>query len=219
MELIGAGRASQVFALNARQVLRRSGFDTEREARLMRLLRQAGFPAPEVFDAEAGDLVMERLHGPTLAAELLAERIGPSEAADVLLGLHERLHRIDAPPWLSAAPRGIEPTGDGPARVLHLDLHPENVILTETGPYLIDWANAAAGPPAFDIAVSWVILAGVDLVGYGLPADRAESMRTGALAALRGATTEPALAEAIRYRQADPNIDEAEIARVRSGLG
>lgn len=217
MELIGAGQASQVFALNANRVLRRSGFDTANEARLMRLLRQAGFPTPEVFDAEAGDLVMERLRGPTLAVELLAGRISPADAADVLLGLHERLHRIEAPPWLPTAPRGIDLAGDGPARVLHLDLHPENVIITEAGPYLVDWANAAAGPAVFDIAVSWVILAGVDLVGYGAPADLIESVRAGALARLRAAA-EAALAEAIRYRRADPNIDEAEIARVLSEL-
>ncbi|WP_035701036.1 phosphotransferase [Glycomyces tenuis] len=218
MELIGAGRASRVFALDADRVLRRSGFDTEGEARLMRLLRREGFPAPEVFDARGGDLVMERLHGPTLAAEMLAGRVAPAETADVLLGLHERLHRIDAPPWLPSASRGVDLTGDGPARVLHLDLHPENVILTEAGPHLVDWANAAAGAPAFDLAVSWVILVGVDLAAYGLPAERIESLRTGTLPRLREAATEAALAEAIRYRRADPNIDESEIDRALNEL-
>ena len=34
-------------------------------------------------------------------------------------------------------------TGD---RVLHIDLHPENVIISPAGPVVIDWSGASAGP-------------------------------------------------------------------------
>lgn len=217
MERIGSGRASEVYAVDDQSVLRRSDFDTEGEARLMRWLRERGCPVPEVFDAAAGDLVMERLHGPTLGAALLAGEVGVAEAASVLLGLHERLHRLQAPPWLPTATLGVDAADEGPGRVLHLDLHPENVILTDEGPFLIDWTNAAAGPGAFDLAVSWAIVAGADLAAFAPEA--AESVRTGLLPRLRGSVARRVLEQAVRYREADPNTDEDEIRRVRAELG
>jgi hypothetical protein len=45
--------------------------------------------------------------------------------------------------------------------VLHLDLHPENVMLTGRGPVVIDWRNAEAGPADLDTAFTALILAQV----------------------------------------------------------
>ncbi|MGA3149699.1 MAG: phosphotransferase, partial [Acidimicrobiales bacterium] len=44
-------------------------------------------------------------------------------------------------------------------RLVHLDLHPLNIILAPTGPVVIDWPNAARGDANTDIAVTWVLLA------------------------------------------------------------
>jgi aminoglycoside phosphotransferase (APT) family kinase protein len=41
---------------------------------------------------------------------------------------------------------------------LHLDLHPDNVILSPAGPVLIDWQGAVAGPAAADIAHTWLLI-------------------------------------------------------------
>lgn len=215
MELIGGGRASQVFALDDRKVLRRSGFDVSGEARLMRFLHGEGFPVPEVFAADGGDLTMRRLHGPTLAAAAAA--IGPAETARTLLDLHDRLHAIDAPDWLATEPRGAA-LGGAP-KVLHLDLHPENVIVTDEGPYLVDWTNAAAGAPEFDLAVSWAILAGLDPAALGPdPAPMAAAL--GELLDLLAERFPPeAAAFAVAYREVDPNVDAAESRRLRLALG
>jgi aminoglycoside phosphotransferase (APT) family kinase protein len=59
--------------------------------------------------------------------------------ARVLARLHDQLHQI-------APPAGLRrPFGAG-ERIMHLDLHPGNVMLTPEGPVVIDWTNAAAGP-------------------------------------------------------------------------
>ena len=34
-----------------------------------------------------------------------------------------------------------------------------NVMMTADGPVVIDWANASAGDPAFDVADTWVLFA------------------------------------------------------------
>src|SRR5947207_9957905 len=72
--------------------------------------------------------------------------------AETLAALHRRLHQIDAPGWLDA------PLGEGQS-LLHLDLHPDNVMLTTRGPFVIDWPNAARGPGAADVAHTWVVIA------------------------------------------------------------
>jgi Phosphotransferase enzyme family len=42
--------------------------------------------------------------------------------------------------------------------LVHLDLHPGNVVLTASGPMVIDWPNAARGDGLADVAYTWVIL-------------------------------------------------------------
>ncbi|WP_420540748.1 phosphotransferase [Nonomuraea roseoviolacea] len=44
-------------------------------------------------------------------------------------------------------------------RCLHLDLHPENVMLTPEGPMVVDRADASEGSPALDWGMSALILA------------------------------------------------------------
>jgi Ser/Thr protein kinase RdoA (MazF antagonist) len=55
-------------------------------------------------------------------------------------------------------------TAIGPGGALiHLDLHPENVLIHGNGALVIDWANARAGHWADDVAQTVVILAAADL--------------------------------------------------------
>jgi aminoglycoside phosphotransferase (APT) family kinase protein len=222
MEMIGGGRASEVFALDYDKVLRRGAFNAEAEARLMRYLHGLGFPVPEVFAAQGADLTMERLHGRTLGTEISAGAIDVAEAAKLLLDLHSRLHEVDAPTFLTGTTRGIKMDTAGERKVLHLDLHPENVILTDDGPYLIDWTNATAGAPEYDLAVSWAIIAGIDLTALGVELAAQlvwlEAARADLLAAFREQASPSALETAVAYRVADPNTDEAEAERLRKAL-
>ncbi|MBF8192850.1 phosphotransferase [Nonomuraea sp. K274] len=151
-ELLGKGRSADVYALDDERVLRRYRLplDARRESAVMEYVAQHGFPVPRVHPAErpATDLVMERLTGPTMLRALIDGEITIEEAGRTLGRLLRRLHEI--PARLSADPAD---------RILHLDLHPDNVLLTPRGPVVIDWCNTEEGPPALDHALSAVILA------------------------------------------------------------
>src|SRR5271169_6725298 len=136
--LIGAGRSADIYALGADRVLRRfrTPYDAQPEADIMIYLATAGYPVPTVYDVDGPDLVMERLDGPEMLADLARKPWRARKYGRILAALHDRLHEIEAPPGLRAA------LGPGRA-VLHLDLHPANVMLTSRGPVVIDWSNAS----------------------------------------------------------------------------
>ncbi|MFJ3281130.1 phosphotransferase [Streptomyces halstedii] len=153
--LLGSGRTADVYALDDSWVLRRyrGDIDATAELAVMSYLSAHGYPLPRIGppgDAEVlpQDLVIQRLTGPTLAEALLAGTVTMAEGADVLARLLRELHAI--PPRISQDPTD---------RILHLDLHPENVVLAPQGAVVIDWTTAAEGPPALDRAVSSLILA------------------------------------------------------------
>jgi aminoglycoside phosphotransferase (APT) family kinase protein len=153
MKVIASGRASEIFDLEDGRVLRRFkvGGDPEREALVMRHAADHGYPVPRVLEVTADALVLERVDGPTMLADLRRRPWRLSRHAALLAELHKRLHEI-------AAPQGVPDTGKGD-RLLHLDLHPDNVLLSPEGPVVIDWTNARRGDPALDVALTWVIAA------------------------------------------------------------
>ncbi|MFJ6611678.1 phosphotransferase [Streptomyces sp. NPDC091289] len=157
-QLLGSGRTADVYALDGSWVLRRyrDRADTTEELAVMSYVGAFGFPVPRIGPPAEGarptDLVLQRLTGPTLAEALLAGRVGAAEAGALLARLLRELHAI--PPRVSANPEDC---------VLHLDLHPQNVILSQDGAVVIDWDTAAEGPPGLDRAMSALILARVAL--------------------------------------------------------
>jgi aminoglycoside phosphotransferase (APT) family kinase protein len=143
-----------VFEHGAGEVLRRyfEPHDTEREVAAMEHARAHGYPVPAARALSDSDIVMERLDGPTMLEDMMEHPWRMARHAATLASLLNRLHAIPPPEWFHA------PVGDGDA-LLHLDLHPENVILTERGPVVIDWPNAARGPGGADVAHTWLVLA------------------------------------------------------------
>lgn len=207
MELIASGRDALVFAYAEGLVLRRNrnGRPVDGEAATMRSLAKAGYPVPRLHHAAGADLVMERIDGPTLADAMAVRRITVEEGAAVLAELHDRLHAIVAP---------------GGVPVLHLDLHPLNILLPEDGPVVIDWSNARPGPAGLDVAMTAIILAQVAVVPGMLPdAPELEAgMRAQAKLILGEFLTAVAdspvefIEDAIALRRGDPNQSESELA-------
>jgi aminoglycoside phosphotransferase (APT) family kinase protein len=155
--LLASGRDADIFEYGPALVLRRSraGRSMALEARTMEYVRFHGYPIPAVdsVSEDGCDLVMERLDGPSMLGALERRPWTLRSCAFVLAELHDRLHEIPAPSWVPAAP-----VGEGQS-LLHLDLHPLNVMMTARGPVVIDWPNAVRGDASVDVALSWVLMA------------------------------------------------------------
>jgi Ser/Thr protein kinase RdoA (MazF antagonist) len=150
MQLIASGRDADVFDLGDGRVLRRhkDGRPATKQAELLRYAAAHGYPVPVLHDANGPDLVLERLDGPEMQQVLRPWNVVRN--ARILADLHRRLHEVPPMP-------GLESAFGEPQALLHLDLHPRNVLLTSRGPVVIDWANAANGPGQADVALMYVI--------------------------------------------------------------
>jgi aminoglycoside phosphotransferase (APT) family kinase protein len=169
-----------------------------------------GFPVPRVEELRDGGttMVMEYLEGPTMLAQMRAapeDAVRWCERLGELLG---ELHEFPAPAWLADCPVG---SGD---RLLHLDFHPLNVIVTASGPRVVDWANAARGASAADCALSWLLLACGGEQGRGL--GELMPIRERERCLQRFATAVDVdmvslLADVARWKAEDRNISSAEL--------
>ena len=164
-ELIARGRAADVYAHGDGLVLRRyrTPHDCVYEAAVMKHARAHGYPVPEVVEAAGSDMVMERVQGPTMLTAFGSQPWKLAAFASMLAGLMHTLHDLPAPDWLQPK------LGDGDALV-HLDLHPDNVMLTKNGPVVIDWSNAGRGNPHAEVADLWLIMSNADIPGSGAKA-------------------------------------------------
>lgn len=165
----------------------------------MQHARNAGYPVPHVYAVSGPTLVLTRVYGPTMLEALTDGRMDPDEAGRMLVSLLDRLHAI--PP-----PKGT-PEGD---RLVHLDLHPLNVLLSPDGPVVIDWVNARLDDPLFDVALSALVLALV-ASREGELAEPARMLLKGFLAESGLPRARP-LTRAVAFRTADRNFTEAERA-------
>ena len=218
--LLARGRACDVFAVDDNLVLRRyrkkwAGRTVQDEADVMELARANGYPIPRVHEVTETDLVMDRIPGPTML-ELISRRPWKLRScARTLASLHHQLHDIPAPEsWRT-------PLGPGNV-IIHLDLHPLNVIMGPDGPVVIDWSNASRGDGNADVALTFVLMMS------GNPDEGA--LQKFAARFGRGLFVKPFLARFVRkdvmahldaaaaYKLADPNMSEAEQQAIRDLL-
>lgn len=214
--LIASGRAADIYDLADGTVLRRyrTAHDGAPEAAAMGWLHDHGFPVPKVHRSDGSDLVMDRITGPTMLEDLEQRPWLVVSRIRTLVSLQRRLNELPAPGWFPR--RDDIPAGD---RVVHLDLHPMNVIMSPDGPVVIDWTNAAAGRASFDAATTYVLMATFETTGVrDRTTQRAvvELFRT-----LRGRSlVRASLTDACVTRLADANITDGErraVNRLRDG--
>ncbi len=225
--LVGAGRNADVYDVGNGRVLRRYrdgryARQVEAEAQVMAHARAFGVPVPEVFDVSGPDIVMERAAGPTMLDAIARRPWTVRAQARSLARLHGLVHRVPASDLTGLVHRIPPPFGSmTPPRasdvLLHRDLHPQNVILTASGPVIIDWEGAASGPAIADIAMTWVIIGFSDIPGPRLRAVAAGGVQaafTRAFLRAAGPVDQATRLFAVRQRLTDQNLLPSEVARL-----
>jgi aminoglycoside phosphotransferase (APT) family kinase protein len=166
--LLASGRDADIFEYGEGLVLRRSrdGRSIASEAQTMEYLHAQGYPVPAVHEVsdDGTDLVMERIDGVSMVEAVGRAPWKVRQFGKLLASLHERLHALPAPDFLHPALVG---RGDC---IVHLDLHPLNVMIAESGPVVIDWTGASLGDPDIDVGLAWVLMAAGEIPDGGLKA-------------------------------------------------
>ena len=166
--LLASGRAADVFDIGDGKALRRyraPNAVVAYETRVMRFMFEQfragrGVRVPEVFDLRptddpARDIVMERIDGVTMLNDLGQRPWRLFAHASLLARVQRQVNDVVAPEWM-VTPTTAAATKRRDDSILHLDLHPMNVMVTADGPVVIDWTNASGGPAGFDAALTFV---------------------------------------------------------------
>jgi hypothetical protein len=103
--LIASGRDADIFDLGGGRALResRDGRTIEPEARLMAFLADHDYPIPIVHEvrADGSEIVMDLVDGRLMADAITRRPWAMARYASVLADLHDQLHDITAPGWLT----------------------------------------------------------------------------------------------------------------------
>lgn len=236
---IAEGREAEIFEWDPNAVLklyRNAGMGHEAEAAALAAISSAGAPAPQLLgrveiDGRPG-LLIERIAGADMLTLLEKAPWRIVIFARMLAESHAAIHRVPAPADLPdltslleqrirAAPLPTDlrtfalehaaslPDGD---RLCHGDFHPGNVLVTEAGASVIDWAMASRGHPAADYARSAL------LMSMGDPPPVSRFMRALVLVG-RGLFSTVYERTYVRLASPDPDIvRRAQIAHVAARL-
>jgi aminoglycoside phosphotransferase (APT) family kinase protein len=184
---LGRGRTADVFAWSDDQVLKLFHADLapeaiNRERLVAEALNELPVAAPRYFggtqlDGRTG-LVFERINGASMLGVLARQPWRVVALGQQLAHLHSGIHAQPAPQLPSqraylerligraldlpehARAAALErlaglPDGD---RLCHGDFHPDNVVLSASGPVVLDWMTASRGVPAADVARTMLLL-------------------------------------------------------------
>jgi uncharacterized protein (TIGR02172 family) len=176
------------------------------EAEISQVVAATGVTAPAVdgvltVDGRQG-VLFERLIGPSLLAQVAGRPWTLPRAVRVFTDLHLAVHahtvadsnlpsqrarlvrQIEEAPSIMeevrrAALQRLERLPDGDA-LCHGDYHPDNVLVTQRGPIIIDWVSASRGHPLADVAQTDLLLR------IGEPPETPSGVERGLLAVARG---------------------------------
>jgi aminoglycoside phosphotransferase (APT) family kinase protein len=185
--IIARGRTAEVLAWQDGQVVKLF-YDwvpesaIEREVRAARIASASDLPTPKFLGELTHDgrrgLVFERVTGRSMLNLLGTHPWLCKRYTRQFAELHARIHQQYGG-GLPSLKEGFEQTirqmeglpenlkakaldrfenlPDG-EMLCHLDFHPDQVMLTASGPVVIDWMNALAGQPAADVAYTLIML-------------------------------------------------------------
>ncbi len=210
--MLAEGRDTEIVDLGGGRVLRRPKVrrDLSRELVAMQAAAAAGYPTVRAHEVRDDGLVLDRLDGIDMLTDVGRHPTRLRRHGRTLADLHRRLAAV-------TAPASLPPTDGGGASLLHLDLHPGNVLLTDRGPVVIDWANAGRGHGGLDVANTWLLLAAAQPDDIG-PIDRVvvalgRGVLLHAFLSVAGRRSAAAhLDAALTLQELDPNKSPEEVA-------
>lgn len=186
--LIGKGRTADVFALDERRILKlyqnwMPASEVEKEFQVTLCAYNAGVSVPQPYEfIQQGDrfgIVSQRIYGSSLMQELQNHPQNVARIARQLADLHVMINQTPAPGGLpgqfdqvihkihrtdALSDREKEqiithlhtlPEDDC---LCHGDFQPDNVLITEKGPVIIDWLTGTRGAAAGDFYRSVMIM-------------------------------------------------------------
>ncbi len=185
-KLLGQGRTAEIYAWGDAQALKlyHAGWPAswvEQEARISQQVAQTSLPVPAVGGVIAIDgrqgILFERITGPTLVQHFVARPWTIARSVRAFTDLHLAMHAQSIPDLPSqrqqvlrliheaavpaavrqAALQRLDQLPEGSA-LCHGDYHPENVLMTRSGPIIIDWAGATSGHPLADVVRTALLL-------------------------------------------------------------
>ena len=187
LKLIGRGRTAEIFEWPDNRVLKlfNAGWTAEQvqvEADASQAVYATGLPIPAMHGlanhAGRHGIVYERVDGPTLLQHMTAQPWRLLHAGRLLAELHHQIHTrtvaglpsqrenltqaIASASGLTDEMRGhahaaLAQLPDADA-LCHGDFHPENVVLSQRGPIIIDWVTATQSHPLADVARTSLLL-------------------------------------------------------------
>jgi aminoglycoside phosphotransferase (APT) family kinase protein len=203
-ELVGSGRAAEVFRHGSDTVVRRyrDHRDCTHEVRAMDWLRAQGLPVPRVDVAsDSRSIVMEYIPGRSMFEQLSVAPQGLVRHARTLAKLQQQINAVAAPSWFPERGHGHV--------VVHMDLHPMNVIYGPNGPVVIDWTNFGRGHAPLDAAMTAVLVGTFEVKQIHERLGR--RLFASAFSLFRGRSIVRAgLGEAAEMRLKDPNMTSGE---------
>ena len=198
---LATGATADIYTWEGGQVLKllhkgRPPEAIQQEARKTQAAHEAGLPAPRVgeradFGGRYGWL-FEHVEG-ALLSDMLMQSGDVSAAAEIMSTLHSRVHgtptralpdlRLRIRRDIKAAPLDeplrqralllLEHLPDGDS-FCHGDFHPGNIIISDSGPVLIDWQDATRGHALADVARTLVLIGGYP---YQVPTERRDRVQ------------------------------------------
>lgn len=180
--IIGRGRTAEIYAWGQDKVIKlfyedRRLAEVEREARISYAVQSTGLPVPHVSSEviRIGDrygIVFERVVGASMLQRFGAKPWTLTGLVRSFAQIHVAIHsqtvsflpsqrdqmmasieraKSLSPRLKAAARNALDRLPDGNT-LSHGDYHPDNVLVTDKGPVVIDWNTASRGNPLADVA-------------------------------------------------------------------
>ena len=185
--MLSRGRSAEVYCWGDGKVLKlfHAGTPSGRvnsEANITDSVYRAGLPVPEVFETiewnNRHGIVFEKIDGISMLDACIEKPQNAEEYGRQLVFIHGRIHDTsieelpDLLPLLIQKVRNTEclsvdqkqkvmdllESQIDEFRLCHMDFHPDQVLITENGPRVIDWETACRGNPLSDAARTALIL-------------------------------------------------------------